>query len=65
MDKSERQVLPSEIDSTTSNPSDELEILLTREDSQPTLIELNGVLLIVMAGLGTVFVVAAFLSSAS
>ena len=65
MDKSEHPVALSGIDSTNSNPPDELESLLTREDSQPTLIELNGVLLIVMAGLAAVFVVAAFLLSAS
>jgi hypothetical protein len=65
MDKSEHQVVLSKIDSTNSNPSDELENFLIHEDSKPTLTELNAILLIVMAGLAAVFVVATFLLSAS
>ena len=63
-DRSERQVILSVVDSTHSNASAELEHLLTGEQSQqsqPTMLELNSILLIVMIGLAALFTAAVFL----
>lgn len=65
-DRSERQATLSGVDSTHSNASAELEHLLTGEHSQrsqPTMLELNSILLIVMIGLAVLFTAAAFLLS--
>ena len=67
-DRSERQATLSGVDSTRSNASAELEHLLTGEHLQqpePTLLELNSVLVIVMAGLAVIFTAAAFLLCSS
>jgi hypothetical protein len=63
-DRSERQATLSGVDSTHSNAPAEPGHLSSGEhsqQSQPTMLELNSVLLIVMGGLAALFTAMAFL----
>jgi hypothetical protein len=63
-DRSERQITLPVVESTHSNACAEPVHLLSDEDSQqslPTMLELNTILLIVMAGVAAFFTAAAFL----